>query len=472
MGVNRYIVTMTISPWIPDLAGRNGPRYLAIADAIAGEVAAGRLRAGARLPTHRDLAERLDVTVGTVSRAYAEAARRGLLAGEVGRGTFVRSGSSDAAASSRDREGVLDLALNHPPLLASEPPRLGLRRALQELSARPDLGSLFDYPADGGNPGDREAGAAWVRRAGIDARSEHVLVCSGSQHALTTVLATLFRPGDLVLTEALTYPGMKAAAHLLSLRLQGLPLDAHGLRPDAFDAACRGGGAKGLYCVPTIQNPTASVMPESRRAEIAAIARSHDVQVIEDDIHALLPAERPRPLAAYAPERSCYITSTSKTLAPGLRIGYLLGPPELTGRLAASIRATTWSASPLTAEVVSAWIRDGTADAILEERRDEAAGRQALARAALADQTFEAHPFGPHVWLHLPEPWRSESFAAELRRRGVAVTPAEAFAVGRAGVPHAVRLSLGGPRSRADLERALDIVRRTLDAPDSVFEVV
>lgn len=462
---------MTIS-WLPDLDRRGGPRYLAIAEAIADEVSTGRMRPGAQLPTHRDLAERLDVTVGTVSRAYAEAARRGHLVGEVGRGTFVRASSQDTAASGRDRDGVLDLALNHPPLLASEPPRLGFRRALQELSRRPDLGSLFDYPADGGNPGDREAGASWIRRAGIDARPEHVLVCSGSQHALTTVLATLFRPGDLILTEALTYPGLKAAARLLNLRLQGLALDAEGLRPEAFEAACRGSGPKGLYCVPTIQNPTASVMPEARRAEIAAIARAHDVRLIEDDIHALLPAERPRPLAAYAPERSCYITSTSKTLAPGLRIGYLLGPPELTSRLAASIRATTWSASPLTAEVVSAWIRDGTADAILEERREEASARQALARAALAGHAFEAHRFGPHVWLHLPEPWRSEAFAAQLRRRGVAVTPAEAFAVGRAGAPHAVRLSLGGPRSRADLERALDIVRRTLDTPDAGFEVV
>lgn len=463
---------MTIS-WVPRLESRHGPRYLAIADAITEDVAAGRMAPGTRLPTHRDLADRLRVTVGTVSRAYAEAARRGLLSGEVGRGTFVR-GSAPEAAGARNRDGVLDLALNHPPLLAGDAPRLGLQRALSGLIARQELGSLFDYPADGGNPGDREAGASWIRRAGIDARPEHVLVCSGSQHALTTALATLFRPGDLVLTEALTYPGMKAAARLLSLRLQGLALDAQGLRPDAFEAACRAGGAKGLYCVPTIQNPTTSVMPDARRAEIAAIARAHDVRLIEDDIHALLPADRPRPLAAHAPERSCYITSTSKMLAPGLRIGYLLGPPELTERLAAGIRATTWSASPLTAEVVSAWIRDGTADVILEQRREEAAARQALARAALGGHAFEAHPLGPHVWLHLPDPWRSEAFAACLRRRGVAVTPAEAFAVGRGGVPHAVRLSLGGPRTRADLQRALSVVRETLalDATDAGVDVV
>ena len=463
---------MTIA-WSPDIGARRESRYLAIANALAEDIEAGRLPPGGRLPTHRDLADQLGVTVGTVSRAYAEAARRGLLSGEVGRGTFVRAGPAEPGRGSRDGSGYIDLALNHPPVLTSERPSLGLRASFQALAARPDLGELLDYPADGGSPAHRAGGAEWIRRAGVAADPAHVLVCSGSQHALTTALATLFRPGDLVLTESLTYPGVKAAATLLSLRLQGLPLDAFGLRPDAFEAACDAGGVKGLYCVPTIQNPTTSVMPESRRAEIAAIARAHGVMIVEDDLHALLPSERPKPLAAHAPELACYITSTSKTLAPGLRIGYLLGPPALTERLASAIRATTWSASPLTAEIVTAWIRDGTADAILEERRQEAAARQELASQVLAGLEFEAHRVGPHVWLHLPEPWRSGAFAVQVRRRGVSVTPAEAFAVGRGSVPHAVRLSLGGPRNRAELRRALELVRDTIEAPaEGAFAVV
>lgn len=458
---------MTI--WHPRLEGRGKPIYVALADALAEDLNGARLAAGARLPTHRQLAQTLGVTVGTVSRGYAEAARRGLISGEVGRGTFV----SGAGPASVHDSGLLDLSLNHAPLIGSEPARRGLRSALLSLAGRADAATLLDYPADGGNAAHREAGAEWIRRAGVDASAERVLVCSGSQHALMTVLATLFRPGDLILTEALTYPGVKAAATLLHLRLQGVALDADGLRPDAFDTACRAGGVKGLYCVPTLHNPTASVMPEARRAELAAIARRHGVRIVEDDIHALLPDERPRPLAAFAPEATCYVTSTSKTLAPGLRVGYVLGPPSLTDRLAAGIRATTWSASPLTAELVSAWIRDGTADAILAERRRETAARQGLAREALAGCEVQSHPLSPHVFLHLPEPWRSAGFAAQLRRRGVAVTPSDAFVVGRAAAPHAVRLSLGAPRLRSDLERALRIVRDTLDGPaDAGFAVV
>jgi DNA-binding transcriptional MocR family regulator len=300
-----------------------------------------------------------------------------------------------------------------------------------------------------------------------------VLVCSGSQHAVATVLATVLQPGDLVLTEALTYPGMKAVANLLHLRLRGLAMDEQGLLPDAFEAACRSAAPRALYCVPTIQNPTASVMPSERRAEIAAIARQHAVALIEDDIHALLTEERPRPLSAFAPEISYSITSTSKVLAPGLRIGFLLAPPGMLERLAAGIRATTWAAAPLMAEIASAWIRDGTADLILADRRREASARQALARSLLADADYRAHPRGYFVWLRLPDPWRSESFTAQVRARGALVTPSEAFVVGRLTTPHAVRVCLGAVASRVTLERGLRIVAEALAGPmDTSFPVV
>lgn len=446
--------------WVPDLAARPGPRYLAIVEALSGDVASGLLKPGSRMPTHRDLADRLGVTVGTVSRAYAEAARRGLVSGEVGRGTFVRARGLPAAPEPK-AAGLLDLSQNHPPPEGREF-RAALESGLLALARRADLGPLLDYPADGGNPADREAGASWIERTGLPALPGRVLVCAGSQHGITTVLATLLSPGDLLLTEALTYPGLKAVAGLLHLRLQGLPMDADGLRPDAFEDACHGGAARALYTIPTIQNPTASVMPEERRREIAAIARAHGMPVVEDDIHALLPAERPRPLATFAPELSYYLMSTSKTLVPGLRIGFVLAPEGMVGRLAASLRASAWAAAPLMAALASHWIRDGTADAVVAERRREAAARQALLRERLAEAEYDTHPFGYYAWLRLPEPWRADGFAAEMRARGVLVSPPEAFVVGRAPVPHAVRLCLGAPRTREMLARGLGAVAEAL----------
>ena len=453
-GVNHYIDTMTI--WKPRLEGRSGPRYAAIVDALAEDYAAGGLAGGQRLPTHRELADTLGVTVGTVSRAYAEASRRGLVSGEVGRGTFVRGPAPEVAPD--DDGGLVDLGQNHPPEPPAQPQRSALLATLSSLVSRGDVGRLLDYPAAGGNAADREAGAAWIARASVEARPEDVLVCTGSQHGLTVLLATLLEPGDLLLAEELTYAGLKAVASLLHLRLRGLAIDADGLRPDALAEACREGACKAVYLIPTLHNPTTAVMPEERRREIVAVAREHGLAIVEDDVHGLLPPERPRPLAALAPERTYYLTSTSKTLAPGLRIAYVKAPPAMVPRLEASLRATTWAVAPLTAAVASAWIMDGTADALLAARRREARERQAIARERLPGADLASQPEAYYLWLRLPEPWRGERFAAEARARGVLLTPAEAFSVGRAAVPDAVRLCTGAARSREALRRGLDVV--------------
>ncbi len=444
--------------WAPELERRSGPRYLAIAEALADDVADGRLRPGARLPTQRDLADRLGVTVGTVGRAYAEAAQRGLLSGEVGRGTFVRAQAAEhGQTSAKAAPGLVDLSVNHPPPTKGEQKGELLAKALQSLSRR-DLSKLLGYPPDGGAPEHRAAGAAWIAGAGLDATPDNVLVSSGSQHGMAAVFAALLRPGDLVVTEALTYSGMKALAGLLHLRLQGLPLDEQGLRPDAFQAACRSGAVKALYCVPTLQNPTTAVMSESRRKEIAAIARAHGVTIVEDDVHGRLHADPPPPIAKFAPDVTCYLTGTAKSVAPGLRSGFMLAPPPLVPRIAAGIRGTTWMAAPLMAEIASLWIKDGTAEQIVKAKRQEATARQRLAAAVLGRFDVQSHPGAYHLWLQLPEPWRSETFADEARRRGVAVTPAQAFLVGRIATPHAVRVCLGTPPDRDQLEKALQVL--------------
>ena len=459
--------------WRPRLEGRPGPRYRAIAEAIAEDAARGRLLPGSRLPTHRDLADRLGVTVGTVTRAYGEAARRGILTGEVGRGTFVRGGPVESVAfrfASQAEPGLIDMSVNLPP---APPDPAALAQALTTISAYAGLGSLLDYAPEGGSPEHRAAGASWIARSGLEVTPDRVLVSSGSQHGMTAVLSGLLRPGDLVVTEALTYPGMKALAGLLHLRLQGVAMDENGLRPDAFKAACRGGSVKVLYCVPTLHNPTTAVMPEARRREIVAIARQNEVLIVEDDVHGPLLEARPPLLAALAPDITIHLSGTAKTLAPGLRIGYILAPKTLVPRLAIAIRATTWMAAPLLAEVASVWIRDGTADRILAGNRKEAAARHRLALSVLDRFHVQAHPAAHHVWLHLPESRRSETFAEQARRAGVAVTPAQAFVVGPGAAPRAVRVCLGVARDHAQLEKGLRILAGLLDQrPDDELLVV
>jgi DNA-binding transcriptional MocR family regulator len=462
--------------WNPDLSRYGGPRYVAIVEAISEDIERGRLKPGDQMPTHRDLANHLSVTTGTVTRAYAEAARRGLLVGETGRGTFVKetlfSEEFPAPASTED-DTLIDLSLNIPPLPLGDPLGQALSKTFDSLSKRTGLSALMGYQPAAGADRHRAAGAAWMARARIEARPQQILVCSGALHAMTVVFSTLCRPGDTIFTESLTYPGMKNLAHLLNLRLRGLPVDAEGIMPDAFDEACRRERVKVLYTIPTIQNPLGTVMPEARRREIARVAASHGVAIVEDDVHSFMLPAPPPPLSSFAPENSYYILSTSKSIAGGMRIGYLLAPDRMVETLATSLRATVWMAAPLMAEIASEWIKDGTADRLVEQKRAEAAARQEIARRALSGFEFEAHPLSFHLWLHLPAPWRSNEFTAQLKRHGVAVTSSEAFVPAREEAPHAVRVCLGAPRSRAQLEDGLAIVGKVLrDTPDPCLSIL
>ncbi len=455
---------MTI--WTPQKLSTEGPIYLAIADALALDIEEGRLARGTRLPTHRDLARRLGVNVVTVTRAYAEAARRGLVEGEVGRGTFVRARTTKARAQlpSRTEQGLVDLHFNLP----AGPPHADAVAAIFRTLAKDGFDPLsVDYdPA--GRVEHREAGARWMERAKLAAEAERVFVVSGGQHAMAVTFAALCDPGDVVLTEELTYPGMKSLATLLHLRLAPVAMEEQGLSPEALDQACRRTGARALYCIPTLQNPTGVVWSEDRRRAVAEVVRRHGLSVVEDTTGFLV-EDPPTPLAEFAPEAVYYVSSTSKSLGAGLRVGFLHLPKSddgaLRDRIATAAASIHWMTPPLMAEVVRRLIETGEADRFVAARSEEARARRRLFRERLENPATPSDERSAFVWLPLPEPWRCDDFVSEARRAGVAVSASEAFTVGRAEAPHAVRIALGTPRERAEVSRALDrlaaILRRS-----------
>ena len=442
--------------WQPNLEGRSGPRYIAIADALATDLAAGRFKPGERLPTHRDLAWRLGVTVGTVSRAYAEAERRGLISGEVGRGTYVRGPDLTVTNfnfdSSDPPSAAIDLSTARP-TLGIETARLG--RTLAALAEDPQTMTLLGYQPHAGRPEHRAAGADWLSRRGLEVSPDGVVVTNGGNHGILTALAAAAKPGDRILAERLTYALLQPTIRMLGLRLEAVAQDREGLIPEAVEAACQANDVKALYCIPTIQNPTTATMSEARRRAIVKVAERHDLAILEDDIFALLAEAPAPPIASLAPDRTYYITSLSKTVAPGLRVGYVAPPADAVERVTDMVRASSVTAGPISAEIASRWIREGTADHVLEGHRREAVARRACVLELLGDWEIDCPAGSLHAWLQLPEPWRSAHFAAEAKRRGVLVAPAEAFAIGRREVPYAVRLGLGPPRDRAELETGL-----------------
>ena len=442
---------MTID-WSPSISDPAGPAYQAIVSALESDIARGSLTPGDRLPTHRELATRLGVAVGTITRAYHEGIRRGLIRGEVGRGSFVADPSVNRnPIESVMERGVIDLGPTWP-LHESDP---DLAASLRRLAARPNVQSLLRYQPHLGKASHRAAGARWVAKYGLQVDPDRVVICAGLQHALLVVLATVADAGDTVLTESLTYPGIKAATSLLKLRLRGIAIDEQGIIPAAFENACRQQRPKALYCVPTLQNPTTAIMPARRKKEIAEIARRYRVPILEDDVHRLLVPDASPAIATYLPEQTYFLAGMSKTVSGALRIAHLVVPEGQNDRLEQAIWASIWMVAPLMAELATMWIEDGTADGVLLQKRARAAERQKIAREILRGYDYQTHENALHIWLPLPRGWTSADFASRAMQHGVVVAPAEAFAVRERGAPAAVRISLSGAENSEQLIRGL-----------------
>ena len=454
--------------WRPTLNDREGPLYRRIVDALTADVASGRLRRGQQLPTHRALARALGVDLTTVTRAYTEARRCGLTEARTGQGTFVAESMSHHAAGRRPE---LDLSMNLPPQPLEADLEGRLTRGIAAIQRDVGFSAHLNYRDPGGSGAERDIAAAWLRSRIAEAGGDRVVICPGTQNALFNLLIALTAPGDVVLTEALTYPGMKAAAACRGVRLVGVPIDEHGILPDALDSACRKHSPKAVYLIPTIHNPTTATMPQSRREQVAEILRTRDVLLLEDDAYGML-EPKAVPLATLIPERTYLAATFSKCIAPGLRVSFLLTPDrDSASALAAALRATVHMPAFLMVALVTRWLQDGSADAIIAAIRDEAIARQKLAAQVLARHAFSRHPNGHHIWIPLPPSWSRTEFASYVQRQGLGVVTAEAFSVADPQ-PHAIRVSLGAASSRAELVRGLEILAAALRSPAAVTRVV
>jgi DNA-binding transcriptional MocR family regulator len=450
---------MTI--WKPEIQSSTDPIYVTIANAIEADVNTGRLKPGDRLPTHRELALALGVSIGTVTRAYAIALRRGIIRGETGRGTYIQKPAGNRQSSHlelRAQPGLIDLSINFP-ITAEDP---DLQSALRKLARRSDLQPLLRYLAPDSERRCLSAGARWMESFGVRTDAESLLMTNGSQHAISLICSTVANPGDLLFADALTYPGLISAAHLHGLRLQGIAGDEIGMIPDALDAACRKRSSRLLYLLPTVHNPLTSVLTGQRRRELAAVAKKHDLWIIEDDIHRPLVTDPPPPIYEIAPERTFYIASIGKAIVGGLRIAFVAAPRQASEKLRHGIACSVMLVPHITAELLTQWFEDGTAAEVTERKRVEAGKRQALATELLAQFSFRSHPASYIIWLELFSPWSGSEFAFELRRKGVAVAPGETFAAPGQQAPNAVRICLGAAADRAELHGALTTIANLL----------
>lgn len=441
------------------------PIYRRLADAIAERIARGELAVGDKLPPQREIARALRINVTTVTRAFSTLQQRGLLEARPGRGTLVAApagideGGFKSAPS--DESGLIDLSVNRP---ATSAYLDALATLLPRLPRDRRYPALQDYHPPEGPLWARAAVAEWLAPVAGGGDPGRVVLTDGAQHGLACVLAAVAERGDVVLADSVTYQGINALCRSHGLDLRGVAMDRGGMRPDAFESACAQWRPRAIFLVPSLHNPTTITLTEERRRAIVAVARHHNVVIIEDDVYRPLLDDALPSFAGLEPELTVHISGLSKCVAPGLRLGFVVGPRALMGHVAQALRIDCWSISPLTALIGTVLLEEGIATRLIEHQKEELRQRQALVHDVLARFDVQTHETSTHAWLHLPEPWRGAAFARTCRQRSVGVLPADAFAVGRDPVPHAVRVNVAAARSREDLRRGLEILAELMDS--------
>ena len=446
--------------WLPHLPTDGTPIFQQILAALERSISEGVLQPGDQLPPQRTLAEKLGVSVGTVTRAYEEADRRGLTIGHVGRGTFIaRAHEID---SIRTNSPCIDLSLNIPPMVAAE--RL-LVESWGKVRRRHDFLEALNYAPIEGLPQHRRLVATWLTQsAGVESvEPQRIVVTGGAQASMDLVFQHLCKPGDAILAEECTFTGMRALSRYRGYRVLPVAMDHEGILPDSLAAVAKASGARVLYTMPTLQNPTAGILSLSRRKEIIRVARRQKLTIVEDDVYAVYVDRRiaAPPLINLAPEITYYVSGLSKSLAPGLRTGFTVAPGAAeAAALAVGIRACCFSAQSMGLLIAQQAIEDGAAEQIIRENRRLLRTRGQALRAVLGLPPQKPGVDSPHVWWPAPEVEARQLEARLLSENVRVMGVAESVLDPSRG--SGLRFCVGATRRDTDFERAVSIVKRAI----------
>jgi len=467
-----------MTSWLPALHKDGTPRYVAIAEAMARDIEAGRLKAGEKLPPQRDLAFDLGVTIGTIGRAYALAGQRGLVAGEVGRGTYVldRSARPSPAFAPLPAAGPAVVmaperdVLRFDSTAAADIGQAEVFAAVLAGMAREVPHQVNDYVREV-PPRWREAGSHWLATPSWVPAPEHVVPALGVQAAIMAAIAAATAPGDKVAHEDLAYPATPRGTTLIGRRVVRAVIGPDGIDADEFESLCAQQHPKVLVTIPTLHNPTLAIMPEAARQRIADTARRYNVWIVEDNIYGASLADAPVNFAELAPERTFHVAGLSKSVSAGLRAAWIACPPGFAGAVYNAQRLMTGGLAFTMAELAARLVLSGKADDLCTRVRAETAAREAIAREALSGLTFNSHPDCPFLWLKLPEPWLPGTCRKAARERGILIDDADEFKVGQGDrVCHRVRIGFTSPPEREEVKRGFAELRRLLDSGSCAYD--
>ncbi|MEX2695449.1 PLP-dependent aminotransferase family protein [Rhizobium mongolense] len=465
--------------WLPDLSRGSGPVYMRLADSIESAIASGALPAGSKLPPQRNLAYDIGVTIGTIGRAYALVHERGLVAGEVGRGTYVLDRAETAPGEQADPltislggTRVLDAPANKIRFDTTAAPDLGQGRIIGQILAEIGEQNISEISSYSRNfPRNWFlAGQRWLARNGWTPETENIVPTLGAHAAAVSIISAVSSPGDKIVFENLSYTQVSRSARLLGRRTITVDSDENGVLPDDFERLCQQQHPKLAFLMPTAHNPTLATMPYERRVAIATTARRHGVWLIEDDLYGGMTGDEIPLLSSLAPDRTFLVNGLSKSVAAGVRGGWVACPPHFAQRIKVTHKMITGGLPFILAETCARLVESGIAHAMRKASITELAAREQLVRELLDGFDFESHPHVPFLWLKLPDPWMSGTFKNAAFRDGVLVDDEDEFKAARADkVYHRVRIGFSSPKSKDALKNGLIILRSLLEGGGSAY---
>lgn len=441
--------------WLPDKTKLTSPVYLSIAELLEQDIRSGKLAGNTKLPPQRELADFLDLNLSTITRAFKICENRGLIYANIGQGTFV---SPNAAIPSLEKEenNSIELSVIRPYYQFNAIITDTVKRIIQRDTAH----YLFEFNHSSGSSFHKETARKWLRTFRVNAEPDHIILTAGTQNALTICFLALFHAGDKVITDTFTYSNFISLAKQLNIQLISATADADGMIPDLLEKQCRVGNIKGIFLMPSCNNPTGIAMSMERKKAIARIIQKYNLILIEDDAYGFLANQAEPPMQTLIPNRTVYLHSLSKSLSAGLRCAYMVIPESFRKIFLDTANNVNLRVPLLNAEIVSELIFSGDAEKIIEQKKSQAKERNNIYRKFFP-KYISSNVYSFFQWLPLPSVYNGYQFEIQAKDNGIQIFCSDRFLVGKANQT-AIRIATCSPDSSEQLEQGLRILHHLL----------
>lgn len=447
--------------WRPKKEDLKMPLYSSIAELLEKDILSGKLPAHTKLPPQRELADFLDIGLSTVTRAFNICLDRGLLYATVGRGTFVspNAGASIELAARTGDKPLIEMGIVRP----IDRFNRNVRTVVEDVVSRGYVNDLLDYTNAMGSSYHITSVNRWLEGRGIPTEDRQTVITFGAQNAVMLALVSFFNPGDRIAVDRFTYANFIVLAQSLNLQLVPIAQDFFGMEATSLAHACKQMQIKGLYCMPACCNPTGVMMSDERKADIAKVARDNDLVVIENGIYDFMLPDGASPISGMAPENTVYITSFSKSISSGLRVGCAVLPARFAKKYEQTFLSSNIKASSLCTEVLVEMLNSGEADRIIKNKLAIMQKRNYRYESFFGSDEYNVNPYTFFRWLPL-DPGFSEDIEAVGRRDGISIVTSHRFSVGvQEDEDRFIRVVLCSATSGRELERGLKILADIVD---------